>query len=224
MLWAYVDESGRHDKTNGNRYTHLGVGGALAELGDWKRLSRSWRRSLDDEGLCQFHMVDFEHGKGEFKGWSQERRYEFLNRLLTIIMDNRIVACVGVAINAPQAQKGRLWFPPIYKSCVKGLAIRIIREVDRMSKRRRRVHIVFAQHQEIRLGDLAVYFDAVNRAAPYRVTVSTGNPRTVIPLQVADLVIYETLRASNTASPTRYPLRYLKEHGMPVLLDQRIQT
>jgi hypothetical protein len=69
MLWAYVDESGLHDEANGNRYTHLGVGGAIAELQDWERLGRSWKQALDDERLCEFHMVHFEHSTGEFSEW-----------------------------------------------------------------------------------------------------------------------------------------------------------
>jgi hypothetical protein len=227
MLWAYMDETGLHEKTGG-RCTHLAVGGAIAEFRDWRRLSRRWKEALKDENLCEFHMTDFEASEGEFKGWSQSRHEQFLNRLLTIILECNVLACLGVATNAPQRQKGRRWFPPVYKSCVKGLAWRLIEEVERLSKRRRGVHAVFAHHPQIRFHDLAHYFQAINDAHPNRVTITTAKPCMVLPLQVADLVIYETVKwfhePNRSAVPERYPLRHLKANGMRVLLDARIIT
>lgn len=64
---AFLDESGAHGGSN-DVFT---LGGWVAREKRWERIEKVWNARL---GRRVFHMVDFEHRKGEFATWPSEAR------------------------------------------------------------------------------------------------------------------------------------------------------
>ena len=79
---AFLDESGAHGGPN-DVFT---VGGWVAREKRWARIEKTWNARL---GRRVFHMVDFEHRKGEFATWPREaRRIELIAALVDSIQGN----------------------------------------------------------------------------------------------------------------------------------------
>lgn len=84
MLTAYFDESG-HSKDPKLRF--CGMGGLIADSSAWETLSDIWRAALKDAGVTgPFHMRHYAHRRGEFKGWTEERRQALFGRLVDAIV------------------------------------------------------------------------------------------------------------------------------------------
>ncbi len=215
MLWAYMDETGIHDKGSG-RYKHLVVGGAIAEYTDWQTLESHWRAALSDEQISEFHMSHFEAYDHEFKDWTEARPNAFLNRLLDIIHKSHIRACFAAGTLAPNKQTGRTWFPVIYKKCVQ----RMIHDLLWYADEEREIRAVFAKHHEIDHRALAYYYKAISKGLTHDICIATDSPKTCVALQVADFVVYEAARWLNDPNhpviPSRFPLRNLYGRGMSI--------
>ncbi len=80
MLSAYFDESGSH----GDSRVFV-LSGLVTPAHQWERFSGEWMKALSNEGITDFHMVDFSHSIGQFKGWEAERSKMFITRLIDII-------------------------------------------------------------------------------------------------------------------------------------------
>lgn len=75
----YLDETGTSD---GGPVT--GLGGWIAYDRRWRHFSRSWKSVLRKAGVDVFHMVDFAHGNRAFRGWSEPKRLAVIRRLCAI--------------------------------------------------------------------------------------------------------------------------------------------
>src|SRR5437867_101887 len=223
MLWAQMDETGIHDKRSG-RYKHLAIGGAIAEFSDWQALEKQWRVALKDEGLTAFHMSHFEAYSYEFEGWTLTRHRDFLNRLLNIIWEGNIRACFAAGTLVPKHQKGRAWFPVIYKKCVRRMLSDLLSQAEFVGSDDREIRAVFAKHKEIAYPALAHYYQLISPALPLstQIFMEEDSPERSPSLQVADLIVYEAARwlydPGHPLFPRRYPLRWLHAKGMSVVL------
>jgi hypothetical protein len=63
MLSAFLDEAGTGDDS-----PVMCVAGFLYTRKNLRQLDRQWKRALDDAAISHFHMSDYAHSKGEFKG------------------------------------------------------------------------------------------------------------------------------------------------------------
>jgi hypothetical protein len=81
MLTAYFDESG----TQGSSPI-LVVAGLVSESKQWLKFSNEWARALERANAPYFHMKEFAHGVGAFKGWKQEQKDNLILHLINIIM------------------------------------------------------------------------------------------------------------------------------------------
>jgi Protein of unknown function (DUF3800) len=71
IVTVYIDESGTHNS---------GVtimGGWVARFGQWATFDPKWRKLLKRNGLTYFHSRKLRQTKGEFKGWSREKKWNF---------------------------------------------------------------------------------------------------------------------------------------------------
>jgi len=223
MLWAYMDETGIHDKTTGH-YKHLAIGGAIAEFCYWQTLEKKWRDALNDYGLNAFHMSHFEAYDYEFsrdKGWTEARHKQFLNRLLHIIWESNIRTCFAAGTLAPKEQKGRTWFPAIYKRCVRRMLTDLLEQADQadyIGSGDRQIRAVFAKHQEINYPALSHYYARISRGLPRPILMAEELPERSPSLQVADFIVYEAARwLYDLNHPPRYPLRWLLSKGMSLV-------
>jgi hypothetical protein len=80
MLRAVFDAGGTdHDQPC------LVVAGFISSADDWEKFDAMWKARLAADGIDHFHMVDFAHFKGQFEGWTEERRQSILGDLVDII-------------------------------------------------------------------------------------------------------------------------------------------
>jgi hypothetical protein len=94
MLVAYMDESG-HSKDPKSHF--CGIGGLVADSAKWETLEVSWGSALREAGVKgAFHMRQFAHRQGEFKGWTEAQRKKLLAKLVETIveLDPVPVGCV----------------------------------------------------------------------------------------------------------------------------------
>jgi hypothetical protein len=199
-LWAYFDESGLHDATDGS-LAKLTVGGCVATSEAWEALSPSWSNAIANMGLSEFHMKDFEHRKGAYSKWSEPERKERLNILLDIIGAAK-PNCIGFT-NWVRPGEGTA---AIYKRCAHDVLLELGLYEDEFA-------IVFAQHPEY--GDYSrLHQTLVKHGYGKSIkSVTTARPREICPLQVADIVAYEIRAQERDDGHHRYPLRRLQELG-----------
>lgn len=209
MIWAYFDDSGDpgdpHDRT-------LTIAGGVATTDAWSRWAQDWAHLLEDFGVAWFHTVDFEHLRDQFKQWSAERKESFRARLLSIVRRHidqgaRAVGCVVPHDYVPREERAR-------RGTARGLdpvaAWSLIEDdpwfvcltwciyaASRLSPDGR-IHVVFAQKSKLS-GKAAEYFSDIILHAPklesrFRGLNFLGEPRNLLPLQMADLVAWHLRR------------------------------
>lgn len=86
---SYADEAGHSIDPNRNS---LCLAGLLATESAWTVFDQEWRSACAEEGLTEpFHMMDFAALKGQFKGWSEERRRRLLAKLIAAIRNAKVI-------------------------------------------------------------------------------------------------------------------------------------
>src|SRR5438132_2126509 len=86
MLKGYFDESISPQREDVSRLFVLG--GYMSDLNRWDRFEADWKPMLDEAGIKEFHMADFENDEGEFKGWKvnhPDKRLALIKRVIELI-------------------------------------------------------------------------------------------------------------------------------------------
>jgi hypothetical protein len=94
VLRVYLDETGHAKDPN---TSVVGMAGCIASIAAWERYEAEWAEALKDFCVTALHMNDFAHSRGEFTGWTEEKRQQFLGHLL-IIIENRVETWVGAIL------------------------------------------------------------------------------------------------------------------------------
>jgi hypothetical protein len=207
-LDLFADES--HDS---GRAHVISLAGLLAPRSDWTRVWRAWTAELAAEGIEVFHATECEGAQREFRGWSRTRLEAFQRRLIDVVVDptNGIITySTSLELRAYTALRPRLRaflkFPP-------GLSINgpvddpyfiLFQQLIEMTARdeyvsdlppEETVGFTFDRHH------LAPRAKAVSEAmwrfrdfGPRIRGTGFMDKRQVVPLQVADLLAYETFR------------------------------
>lgn len=81
-LKAYLDDSGKLSDPNEKAAV---VGGCIATVDEWSKLEPEWWQVIHEYEVTEFHAVDFAHFRGDFTGWTEDKRRTFLNRLMEIM-------------------------------------------------------------------------------------------------------------------------------------------
>jgi Protein of unknown function (DUF3800) len=76
IITAYFDESGTHAGS-----PNTVVSATMANTLQWSRFERKLRRAKKDHGFQVFHTKKIKDRKGDFKGWSVERRMALIRDL-----------------------------------------------------------------------------------------------------------------------------------------------
>ena len=74
VLTAYFDESGTHA---GSPVT--GMAGFLADARQWRKYEKRTTKLFTRYGVREFHAIDVRRGHKDFKGWTVDRKLEFLD-------------------------------------------------------------------------------------------------------------------------------------------------
>ena len=213
MLTAYLDDSGHKDDSLAPIFS---VGGVVAPIESWRQFEVEWSEVLSEFQVTQSHMKYFAHRRGEFEGWSEEKRRMFLGKLMRI-MDSYVKFYVGAVLpvadfnDLSNEQKEDLKDP--YYACfqvsVHGIGIYAERNFPE-----EKVDIVFDRRAKSKGlgGDLfdrcMDCLDVGGRLG----NLTFGSTLDYAPLQAADLVAYELnlyRKGNGKMTESRWPIKEL---------------
>lgn len=206
-LTAYIDESG-HAKDPRSRF--VGMGGLVADCCSWRQLETVWRDALAAAGISgPFHMREFAHRVGQYKGWEENRRRLLFGALVNAIVDAGAVpvACVVSLdhFNAASQQLRDFYHGPYYMAfqhVTKGAALQALptdliaepQTVDMVYAIQEEFGTTAAREEGIKAGSAQELFRAMKALTyvgqwmgNYGVDSPDANPS----LQAADLFAYE---------------------------------
>ncbi len=193
MLDAYLDETGHGDDP---KTRFLGIAGCLTRAEVWKKVEIKWSEALILEGLPYFHMKEYAFSVGPFKSWEkdEDRRRKIYGALWEIILEAQLIPLGG--------------FVPLesYKQELTGQKHHILRDAYFLCY----LQCVrfLAQYVEFDLvSNLGTFFDdkkgfkgeafKIHEVLSDRFQGKIPPPifsdmRKVLPLQVADIIAYES--------------------------------
>ncbi len=220
VLIAYMDESGTHDPTGGQRGSEVAaIAGYVSTYKGWVRFQREWRKVLRHFGVRVFHMVDYAQGVGEFKNWSKPKRDAFLLALTAVIDDHKLFGLGGVISVKdydsvlPKPVKAEAKHP--YYFCF-ALLMRTLRQFA-ASLPAGRIDFIFYRKRKYQ-GTIEEMFDGLKaNNADHANRLGEVNFRAkdvFTPLQAADYFVYEVRRYAadrfyGSSRPTRKSMEAL---------------
>lgn len=209
---VYLDESKRDGV--------FAVGGYLGHEDQWERFEDQWSLALRQAGVQTFHATDFYNRRGEFKGWSDEKQKKF-SKLFTAIAESRTEVGIGRAVDEPAYMEILApvlsdihWTPhgkftPLMwcaRLCLEGLIVNYRRQIPWGKVP---IAVIFEQGDGV--GEVIDYLRELQKRgaewAGYYTSFGDG-PKTLLPLQAADLIVYESAKEiDERLNPTGRPMR-----------------
>jgi hypothetical protein len=232
FLTAYFDESGDSEDPNAH---FMGMAGFVAPAEIWKQVEREWDAVVSDREFAlteYFHMKDFAHGRGQFKGWEKSRKDRLHKALIDILVKAEVIP-VGAIVHLESfnglTEQQRGSFKSAYTlSAQECIGLAAIKAMILMNSEK--VSMVFA-HQKTygaleargpenleQAGDLENLFYAVKRFLPHGSAIGSygsSSPSESIPLQAADMLAweFETILKNPPPRKMRHSLRELLRAG-----------
>jgi len=203
---AFMDES--HDGV-------YCVAGFLGQVGNWNRLWARWTKMLEETDIPAFHMTDCEGAYHDFEGWSREDRDAIQRKAIGIVNapDVRIVGiATGVHVEPyarvrAELEKYRRFLPgqPGSGSIGDPYFLAFQRAVEAVCgvtivglPSTERIGFTFDRNDELGGRALQLYAllaDSPNLPYAKRLgQIAFQDKRTMVPLQAADLLVYEAYR------------------------------
>ena len=217
ILGAYFDESGNEADT-----PTVVVAGLIASKQQWDKFNRKWDRALQAEEIKFLHMSDLAHSWGQFKGWTEERKRPFLDRLFGIIESHARHYLVSV-LKIDEFEKIRTEFGDIKLSAYQFCCVQCMNGIAKYmldSDKRKKIDVVFELGNKFMSEGMRLFSepDAPEQVRQiYKIAhIGTGSKEGDKPLQAADWLAYETFSdykkfLNNSLRPTRIPFeRFLK--------------
>jgi hypothetical protein len=193
MLHAYFDETGHGDDANTK---FLGIAGCLTSVETWKKVERRWSAALRSEGLPYFHMREYAFSVGPFKDWKdgEARRQKIYGALWEIILEAELVPLGGFVQLGDYKQEltGQEYhvfkdaYFLCYLQCLRFLAQ--YAEFDLVSN-----VVTFFDDKKGFKGEARKIHDVLTHRFNGKIPPPTFHDmRVVPPLQVADIIAYES--------------------------------
>jgi len=197
MLNAYFDESG--DDTD-QRIKIVGMAGCLAPVQKWEVFEREWQSILDAAGIRYFHMKEFAHSVGEFAtGWKgdEQKRTRLYGALWETIekVTPMFFGCFipmeyyrQVLSDEQRRQLGSAYFVT-YQTCMS-----LVFMVALRGNGSERVATIFDDKSGVQ-HYLDAFYDYILKHHNFQGRIPRPirqDMRTVLPLQAADIVAYES--------------------------------
>jgi hypothetical protein len=211
VMWGYYDESGEYD-AKGN-LLNMTIGGCFSSIDRWKALDVEWQKALSDQGLDYFHMTEFEAWSRPFDfklpdgSRDQARHNRLLNELLDIML-RHIDGFYGFgAVSMFDPSKPPQTHANLLEDCVVGAIKSAVLDVADFYQQP--LHLVFGKQKHFPERKIRQYVGQYDYGeATGRIeSLSMAEPRTVRPLQCADIFAYEMARAQRAGRPERYPFQ-----------------
>lgn len=209
MIYVYLDETG-HSSDETQQFN--GMAGFLAQKRDWQRVERKWKATLKSFRVPFFHMKDFAHFRGSFVGWSEQKRQQLLGKLLTHLESINPIP-IGVifdmeAFRSLPPVKLQQLAEPYMLSCAAMLSLTggMLDEIGLKT----RATVVFSEQVQFRHCAHEFYEYAASCNSVVNKLIGPpqfGDMREVIPLQAADIMVYELYKECDRQfnAPSRNP-------------------
>lgn len=197
MLRSYMDEAGKYDDP---KNSVVSVCGVISSLDKWTEFEREWKAVLDEFGISSFHMKEFAQFKGEFKGWPEEKRQALLAKFIDV-MDNRVMGCLAATMsvwdfnNLKPEEREAIGGDPYYP-CLMGCVIHSAQTVHNLAPEET-IEVIFADNPGFKTKAYEFWTRIKSENVPWEIRDRLGpitldaKPKDVLPLQAADLVVYE---------------------------------
>ena len=191
VLKIFMDESGVHHGS-----PVVTVAAYFGRPKTWKAFTIDWNRAKGP--IKVFHATDCANLRGEFAGWNESERNEYVAKLLPVLPRHKIV---GVAIGfdlpaleaAMSSQPGLMaTFGNPYTACFR-LAARMI--VDTVEKMGSNESLAFVHENNDYQKEAQDAFDFVDRGRTKHfgpMSLTYGAKADYVPLQAADVLAYES--------------------------------
>jgi hypothetical protein len=213
LMRGYFDESGTHDAS---RVTTLA--GYMGTANDWGLLLPEWREVLanDGDGMEVFHATDFEHYARIHK-WDENKRANFLGKLAEVINRRTWHGFGGSVVTAdynklPLSVRKRIHSR--YHFCFHVMMHLLRVQLENIVASEPLV-LAFEYKDKV-IGRILSDFDDI-LGEDYRGQfgpIMIGTKANMPPLQVADLLVYETNSGLDTVLHEGKPIRTALEHLM----------
>lgn len=206
VINAYIDESCAEPRT-------FALGCVLARGMDWFEISRKWKQVIDRKNrdltragrtpLARYHSADCNNMQGEFSGWTAPERDAFLGDLISVLRKSRAhiagntVDLQDVAQNFPTRKPN----PEPVAYCV--LSVQLWKAIAAHARRIHRDPAITVVYERGPYNGIITdsYNALLVSDSPDRLLYTGGlrqeNWTTTIPLQIADLVAYETMKETD---------------------------
>jgi hypothetical protein len=215
MLDAYVDESGTH-----NTSAVVAVAAYLSTSDRWLKFKVDWKAALAEKRLDIFHMNKFSNRAKPFDSWSDSERTSLLNRLIEIINAN-IIMSAGILIprsrfNSLLSSRVRAHYG-IYGVAIDFLIMDIARGLEPTEKDVWITYIL--EDGAVGKGEITGVIDPIlsdlKQCRELRLkALRFESKRHLLPLQAADVLVYELYKHYNRTggrANMRYPLKELEK-------------
>jgi hypothetical protein len=239
LLRAYLDEF--NDYTN-EACQCFGMQGMIGPVHEWHKLQCKWEDALDCCGVKYFHATDLQSMEGEYRGWSAYQRERLVSLLVGIVQESLPhFRLLGSAC----AMSSYKYLPEYRRRHLKNPYF--VTAVSAMSDGARFAHYEFGHRPVEFVFDQKTKHEHLIREAYDQVLLtkwgdlcggkSMANHRLVSPVQVADLLAYESKKyiearmADAEPADLRWPMEQLKSlffgsdttwynwHGLMLLTD-----
>lgn len=207
MLFAYFDESFAEGDPG-----HAVIAGFVGLPEAWGQVQSAWNAELERVGIQWFHYVECNGLRGQYKGWGREKRDAHLAVLSSIIADNDVIPVSAgfsgdwkkVISDFPPPMASR--FPHAYNLCFELLMPDLIEQINHRWPSDRSV-LIMADQQQFAARVVEIYSTfKFNGWWPEIFHLGFSDPRSVVPLQAADMMAFEVRRYLWNKDSSEFPL------------------
>lgn len=222
LLRAYIDEF--DDYTNPSCKA-FGLSGLIGPVHEWHKLQCKWEDALECCRVEHFHATDLQALEGEYKGWTVSQRERLVSLLVRVVQEQLPNFRLLGSANAMSSYR---YLPEYRRRHLKNPyflgAVSVMSDGARFAHYDfgdKPVEFVFDQKTKHKQWIDQAYDDVLKTRWGYLCAAkSMANHRQVSPVQVADLLTYESEKyiGSRMANPEatdvadlRWPMEQLKE-------------
>lgn len=242
LLRAYVDEFNDYSD---DRYVCFGMSGLVGPVPAWHKVQCEWEDALECCKVNCFHSTDLHASEGEYKGWTNSQRERLMALLVGVIQRNFPSFRLLGSANAMSSYR---YLPEYRRRHLKNpyftAAVSVMSDGLRFAHYDfgdKPVEFVFDQKTKHKQWIDQAYDDVLLTKWGYLCAAKfMANHRHVSPIQVADLLAYESKKyvEARMANPEvhdiadlRWPMEQLKKlfyggdttwynwHGLMLLTD-----
>lgn len=214
---AYFDESGTDEKS-----PFICVGGFLFSKNEVNNFYNGWSRNIVPKlpnGVRVFHAVDCFHGKKEFEGLCRRQREKIFSSMIRLINKT---ARFGIVIGVEREIYNKGISSNIKLKSYTGepstiCSIRCAEHVgDFLRQNRRKGDVLYIFEESQYTGEVIKFLKDIEKNSEFKKrfhvwSYESTSKKVAIPLQAADLLVWEWHRAHLTATKEEYGNRHWRK-------------